>query len=1093
MLKLLTGANGSGKTNKIYSEISNRALLGEKNLFLLVPEQYSHEAERALCIAGGPGICLHAEVVSFTGLCRRVLSDTGGAFDRYIDKAGKTLVMYRALSMAETQPGFVGKLSKKADFIRALVDTASECRSSCIQPVDLLSASEQSSPILREKLQSTAFIIELYYGIMKQDLSDPDEIPDAVLQKLDKCTFIENATFWVDGFRNFTAQELRILERIMLLGANVTISLPYDSDDTRLPVFISASRTGEILRSFALQNRIPYECNNYKISEIKPIFSHMALSVFSGSFEKKVFNNMPITAHVCRSVQEEFEAAAAEICRLVRSGVRYKDIAVAIGGFEKYYVFCESIFKKYGIPIDCTSPDSILQVPPIVAILSAFRVLLSGWEYTHMFSYLKTGFANISREECDILENYCITWGIRGNDWYKDDDWLRSPLGYREENNQELLDQINSIRRKASVPLIHFQNLLEHSESFGDKLRAMSEFLDEIHLYENMQISSFHLRNNGDLRKAAIIEETAEVLTASFEQFMLIGEEINGTLEDFAYQWQLILSQYKIGMIPSYLDRVMIGSIERIRSRGIRHLFVLGMTENEVPGSVQRNGIFSETEREKLRLIKLNLGQSEMDLLFNRLASVYDLFSQPEDSLWISYSVSENGNNPQPSRYYRALCELCSVVPKIPSLNSCRMEARVPLLSLAVSGKGPEAEAAKRYFRVEDDYIKRIKIITDAKKLSHVQISPDIVTSLYGNRISLTTTRMDLLRTCRLQYYTKYGLNAEKREEARFDAALYGTFVHEIMEKTLRQVENEGGLTKVSNERCEALARQYAEDFENQVLKPSEQNDRFRYLFHLKTESAVNVVLYTVEELRYSLFRPIDFELKFGSGGDIPSLTRSVNGTTYSAKGTIDRIDGYENDGKLYLRVIDYKTGNKIFSLSEIYHGLDLQLLLYLFSLEEFGSKKYQKEVIPAGAFYTPVKETYISTEHGISDEKIEKERNKNNKRSGILLNEESILTAMDFSESHSYLPDSDCFVNRHQIQLLKSHILKEMDLSCNLLSGGDITPTETKHNGKNTCRLCSYADICPKEYKKTIIIKNEPVDSIWKTLEMEADENGSN
>ena len=79
-----------------------------------------------------------------------------------------------------------------------------------------------------------------------------------------------------------------------------------------------------------------------------------------------------------------------------------------------------------------------------------------------------------------------------------------------------------------------------------------------------------------------------------------------------------------------------------------------------------------------------------------------------------------------------------------------------------------------------------------------------------------------------------------------------------------------------------------------------------------------------------------------------------------SVSGKVDRVDGWLHDGRLYLRVVDYKTGKKSFDLSDLRYGLGIQMLLYLFTLEQEGRSYFGYPIVPAGVLYHPAREVIL-------------------------------------------------------------------------------------------------------------------------------------
>ena len=198
-------------------------------------------------------------------------------------------------------------------------------------------------------------------------------------------------------------------------------------------------------------------------------------------------------------------------------------------------------------------------------------------------------------------------------------------------------------------------------------------------------------------------------------------------------------------------------------------------------------------------------------------------------------------------------------------------------------------------------------------------------------------------------------------------------------------------------EELRTLAQAAVERYVSEELGGLEhETARFRYLFRRLLKSVYAVVDNVAEELRASRFQPISFELGFGAGKDLPPVELSVDGMTVSISGFVDRVDGWEHDGRLYLRVVDYKTGRKTFDLTDIWNGMGLQMLLYLFTLEREGEALYNREIIPAGVLYLPARDAVVAGSRAMSEAERRRKVDAELRRRGIVLDEPEVLAAME-------------------------------------------------------------------------------------------------
>ena len=1087
-LNLVTGRSGSGKTAHILTQICRKADMGARDLILLVPDQYSHEAERLLCSAGGDGISLHAEVLTFNRLFSRAAAACGGVADRYIDGAGKVLVMRRALNLAaELTEAYAGK-ENLTDQVLSLLETATECRSARIRPEDLLRLSAETAGGLRTKLKDTATVLEIYQGLLGQDLQDPDERLDRLCVLLDETPFAQNCEVWVDGFRSFTAQQYAVLERLFRKNGALTVTLTLDDEEEDDLLFRNASKTRERLIEMARSAGADIRqtvCSSDEKSDRSPEMAHL---------EKQLFALQPETAGEterirlweCATSDEEYEACAAEILALVRKGVRFREIAVAAGDFDSKETLFRSVLERYGIPLYIDRKTDVLQLPPVTALLSALNVLVRGWDHTSVFSYLKTGFAGLTPEECDLLENYALVWNIRGSAWYGNRVWDMNPEGYEESApDEELLAELGRIRKKVTEPLIRLKRAMDQASDGHGRICALFDFAERIRLYESMEKEAELLRRSGEERLAEDLLSAGEVLTAAAEQFDLTAGDMTCSLREFTELWKLLLSRYSIGAIPSRIDQVVAGDISRIRKRGIRYLFVLGAADNVLPGIPAVQGVFSEEEREELVRLKSGLSESVEDRIGTAQADAYELLTQPSEGLILSCSAEGE----IPSRLIDMVRRLFEgLKPAAPDTGAGRTMAYAPCLELSLKAEdgGPYAAAAARVLDGSAEYGAMREKLASSAAIEDQALSRDMVKALYGRKLFLSPSRVERFVSCPFSYFLEYGLKAKKRDRAELTPQVFGTFVHYVLEHTVREVMEKGGFSAVSAEECCAIAERHAEFYGREVLKADEEPGRFRFLFQRSVDNAVAVVREMAEELAVSRFVPVDFELEFSREGDLPPYEVKDGEVDLSIRGKVDRVDSWERDGRLYLRIVDYKTGKKEFTLSDVVEGYDMQMLIYLFALAASGRQRYGKPVVPAGILYSSARTRFVQTSPRPTADEVEKERKKTRKHPGLILDEEDVIRAMEDSDNPVWLPVSrkdgewkGSLATDRQMDALHAYIDRKLaDCGRSILDGG-IQPTRKKRKEYENCQSCDYRQICWPEER--------PVEKVTRTGDGEA------
>ena len=1112
MLRFLLGRAGSGKTSRILDEISEYVKKGTEGLYLIVPEQYSHEAERILCRACGAGMSLYGEVLSFSRLCVRVFSELGGIGDRFIDEAGRVLVMSRALELASSGLKTGRAIAGNVEFISQMIETAKQMKNACITADALRNAANMTDTSLKDKVLDVANILEIYWGLLDSDVKDPDDRLTRLAEMLPESSFGNGSHIWVDGFDDFTMQQYHVLEKLLEKDCDITISLTWDGSVDREYVFSKQRKAFSMITDTAA--RLGVYCRVEHMSgsmvgrpeELRFLEEHLysaGTPVFEGDTEH-------IRLISCRDPIEESQAAGAEILRLVRSGARFRDIAVAACDIEGYGSILDSVFDKYGIPVYRNVKNDILTMPPVLAITSALRVIISGWDYDSVFSYLKTGYAPISRDECDVLENYVIMWNIRGSMWYREEAWNLSPEGYGGTEDDVLLEQINEARIRAALPLRKLGKAMEKAVTDGERLKALYGFIEDTGIYEKLEEEAAKLMELSEPEAAAELRQLGEVLTGAFEQYYSVAGECECRLEEFLYRFELLLSKYDMGAIPTSVDSVVLGGIDRIGSREIKHLIVLGAVDGAIPKISPALGVFSDAECRQLNSCDINMPQNSDERLFGDIATVYKLFTQAKESITVMYpAFGVTGNGAERSEIVQSIEVMFSITPERADRDMLRTAAEKPCRELAAAyraGTGGACCAAYEVFcgdaAFEELYRRVLKV---RSKSDGTKLTPETAKKLYGEKLSMTASRVDKFASCQFAYFMRYGLRAKPRTPAKFDASVIGTFMHYILENVTREAKTRGGFKNVDNDFCAKLTKKYVGEFvRDSLMGMEDKSARFKYLFNILTEDAVSIVLNMAEELRTSDFQPVDFELDFSKMGELPPYEIEEEGINLSVRGVVDRVDGWVHNGKLYVKVVDYKTGLKTFSLSDVWYGMGMQMLIYLFALQKLGRQKYGMEVVPAGVLYTPAREVILSQSRNISPEELKKERIKSMRRTGLLLDDSEMLAAMENGDTPKYLPvkitkdgqyAGDSIASLEQLGILSKHIDKTLALmGSEILNGDIVTDPYFKNQADNACHYCDFYHVChydEKEEQNTRWLKKLTTPEVWSKMEEEVSANG--
>ncbi len=1077
MLRFIIGKAGTGKTAAIYEELRRAVEAGESRRMLLVPEQYSHEAERELCRICGDRLSLTAEVFSFTGLARRLAQERGGLAAPMLDKGGRLLCMTLALDAVGSRLQIYGAARQKAELQELLLRALDELKSACVTPEQLEAAAERCPDALGKKLRDMALIQQAYDAVVANGHADPSDRLNLLARQIEEGAMDRAFHVYVDGFLDFTLQELGVLTAMLRRDVELTVCLTMDGPVGEEEIFALSRSAYRRLSDAAreLGREVRTRQHRADPDKAEPLRFY-AEELFRYGGEPYAGENTALCLGCADSISAECEAAAARVLELVRDeGCRWRDIAVAVRGFEDYRSVLENAFRHYGVPLFVTRRSELLSKPLPALISLAYEITGTGWDVDDVLSYLGTGLTGLSAAECDLLGDYIYKWQLRGGAWEREKDWRQHPDGYGAEYTEQTerrLKEINALRRRVALPLQRFSQRSRLSGNARGQAAALSGLLEELKLPQQLEARAEQLLADGREELAAETSQLWELIVSALEQIAALLDDTDMDAASFGRLFTRMLSQYDIGLIPVSLDRVSAGDFDRMRRRSLKHLLVLGCHEGRLPMTREAPGVFDRDERERLLELSIDLGAGEQEL-WREFTLIYSCFTLPSEGLWLSYPLCDHdGEALRPAYVFERAAKLFGLKPRRLSLDASRMAAPAPALTLAahaLQGGSPAAAAAAAYFREQDP--ERFRRLERAAACTRGKLSPEAVEALYGRRLYLSASRIDTFASCRFSYFCQYGLKAKPYEPAGFQPPEIGTFMHYVLENVVREVKDRGGFAQADDETVKALTRTWVERYIHQELNDfQEKSGRFLHLFRRLCADVEQVVLDTARELRRSDFEPLDFELDFSKAADIRPLELGEGEGAMTLTGIADRVDGWVHEGKLYLRVVDYKTGRKAFSLSDVWYGMGLQMLLYLFALEADGQSRYGREIVPAGVMYLPARSEMLSVDAGADDAAIEKKRADALRRSGLVLDDPASIEAWEKGEDKRYIPvrfsrrkdSGDSLASLEQLGQLSRHLRETLTKLAGELHRGSIAADPYYRSQQETaCLRCDYLEAC--------------------------------
>lgn len=1011
-MRIWTGRAGSGKSTAILSEIAAASRAGEGRQILLVPELGSHRMERRLAAFTANQGARTAEVLTFSRLADRVFAEVGGLAQQMLTPAGRLLTLQEAARRVQAGLSAWSGLADKPELLGEALRLIDECKTCATPPEKLFEAAQAcADETLCAKLSDLAQLLTAYDRLCEQSVPDPRDRLTHLCDSLPHSRVLEGATVYLDGFLSYTPQELAVVDQ--MLAMRTPLAAAVTCDPAYPDVFVTGCRTVRTLSRMAARHGMRAARIDLGASRVTrpPDLAAVECESLLPVRTPQPAQGQGVTIYAAASPFDECEHAAAFIRRMVRdAGARYRDFIIAARDIEPYTGFLAMAMARYDVPVFLAEKPDLLSRPPMALVIGALDAVQSYFRYEDIFACFKTGLTHLTRNESDTLENYVLLWSIRGSAWER--PWTAHPDGYGQPFDRAArarLDVLNALRQKAIGPFSALRTRLSGENPAADCVRALYDFLCMVDTPQRLSDRAAAHEAAGRLQLADEYRQLWEILVSAMEQFAWVCGETPLSAQRFAQLFRLVLGEYDVGTIPVSLDRVTCGSIDRACGENAKYLILLGVNDGLIPKAPASTSLLSDMDRDKLDALGVELKAAGAERLLMEQETLYKALACSTDALLLSYHTSDAaGGEARPSYFIGTVTSLLPGVPFSDHLTESghdRLQAERPAVEAAcawLSGdRSPAVRAAYAYYK--DDT--RVLEAAAQRRGRGPLTSPHTIDGLYGKSLNLTASRVDTFYSCRFAFFMQYGLKAKPRRVAKFDALETGTFLHYVLEHALDALgKQEGGAAAAdkaaAGRACRAAVRQYVDE---ELGGLEDKSARFRYLFGRLTRMAAQVLENVLDELRVSDFAPIDYEVDFSRGGDLPPVCCEEGALSVSLSGKVDRVDGYIKNGRLYLRVMDYKSGKKSFSLSDIWHGLNMQLIIYLYALQREGLERYRarltaelNEIVPAGVLYVPVRDELPEAARDVDEDTLRALRDKALRRSGLLSDDMALLEAME-------------------------------------------------------------------------------------------------
>ena len=1110
-LRFYFGPSGSGKSHRIYEEIMQRAAQEPgRNFLIIVPDQFTMQTQKDLVMHSDRGGILNIDVLSFGRLSHRILEEVGTKEMPVLDDTGKSLVLQKIAADLKEQLPAMGSLLHKQGYIHEVKSAISEFMQYGIstQDMDKLIASAEKRGALAMKLRDLKTLYRGFQDYIRDHFITTEETLDVLRRSLVKSKILPDSVVVFDGFTGFTPIQNRLIQELMRVCEEtiVTVTIgeeedPYQMDGEQKLFHLSKKTVADLVKLAAEAEvtrgeDVFVKGGPNRFTEASAL-CYLEQNLFRYQYEPYTEKQCEIRMFEALSPREEVHQTALYIRKLIREeGLTYRDIAVVIGDLEGYASYVETEFGQLEIPCFLDRTRGIVLNPMIEYIKSALQLYIRDFSYDTVFHFLRSGMADISREEIDELENYVIRTGARGYRTYsrlftRKTEEMQQGSGQEDtERAEETMERLNRIRQQFAdtVEILH----MAPRAKAGEYVDHLYDFLEQNQVQQKLLNYQQRFEQEGDLAKAREYAQIYRLVMDLLDQiYELLGEE-EISLQEFADILEAGFGEITVGTIPQNVDRIVVGDMERTRLKQVKVLFFLGVNDGNIPKNASKGGIISDMDREFLIESGTEMAPSPRQQMYIQRLYLYLNMTKPSERLYLSYAkVNSDGKGIRPSYLIDTVRKLFPQLAVEYPQNRSRLEqiegrqegARYLAEELREYADGTLREEERQDFYLmyrayEADPEGRDRLTAAAfRRYKESGLSRIVARALYGRQLENSVSRLETYAACACRHFLQYGLSLQEREEFGFEVSDMGNVYHAVLENFAGKLAESGRTwwdfdenfaTQAIKEAVEGYAATYGET----VLYSSARNE---YAITRMSRILTRTVLTLQQHLKQGSFQPDDYELSFRFAEDLDSIHVDLSEEEkMHLQGRIDRIDVSEDAEHVYVKVIDYKSGNKKFDLAALYYGLQLQLVVYMNAAMELESRKHpDKEIVPAALLYYHIDDPTIETPVELTQEQINEEILTKLRMNGVVNSDPAVVERLDrfLQDKSKVIPVEkkkdgsfsarSGILSREELHVVSAYVDTKIRQIGREILDGKIAANPYEKGNEEACTYCAYKKVC--------------------------------
>lgn len=1080
MLEIIYGGAGTGKSYEMMTRIK-RAVSEGKTVFAIVPDQFNFEYNRLLYDFMGMGDFNRMEIINFSRAAKYIFIKYGGVKGKYADDTVRNIVMFETLSRlcSEHSLEFYDKQAEKTRFAADALEIVKAFTAAGVSPEQLTEKLPELDETIRPKAKDIALIYSGYMdSLEKHGYKDSSTDLTEAAKKASDNGYFKGTEFYIDEFKSFTPDEYELLKVMIRDCESVTVALStedrtpknfslFDTVNTTMFKLINAANdTGtQVRKTFLEENR------RFAYPELVFMRENILRSkrgAYSGECGA-------VKIYEAAEPYAEADYVAAEICRLVREeGYRYSDIAVTSRSSESYMTMIEAAFRRSDIPLYADVSDGISHKSLIVFIRTALKIASArSYSTEEILRYIKTGYSGLDDEKADILEEYCYKWNVEGKMWSEPFRISNETDSAAEEARQTVILPLENLRKKAL-------------SGRADALCvAVLEFLDEAGIAHTVEETAKNSESDSEILVAVReAKQLWEVICGLLQTFYRVLGSSSMSASEFSELFDSCVTGMKLSAPPKTLDCVSFTAAHTSRFSNPKAIFVIGANEGAFPLAPKPSPLFSDKDNERFRSAGIEIGGSMREKNSEERFVAYSVLCAAKERLYVTYPVANvSGAALYPSFAVKQLEGMFGDIKltekELGTLFFCTNEQN-GYYQYIKSFRRNDPDIASLRAALEDfspENRRKLQLADEPAKVRH-SLKKENAERIFGQNISLSASRLEDYRKCPFIYFCKKGLKILPRQRVDVSAPAKGTAVHYCLCEFLKEYDKD---SFVGMERSDIFAivktkldEYYASD---EVGGNYGKTKRFLAAFDRMAETLTDIIYRLKLEFSQSDFSPSAFEytLSYENGRDEKPVTVQLpDNTRVSFVGAVDRIDTFVKDDVTYVRVVDYKTGTKVFSLADLYYGINMQMLLYIFAVTDpdapLNEGKYH-DALPAGVLYMHAKDNSPSLGRApTEDDKLLYEK-KGCKMDGVVVADVEIAGAMENGLGGTFIPvrlkndgsfySSSSVITEDQIAALRKYsadILKETAMS---IKSGEIEADPLRNGNISPCAYCEYSSVC--------------------------------